>query len=133
MSNAILKELNGLRERKVFEVFNESDIRGEDLVILGCKLIVPLKNVSKATEQFKTRFVALGNNDPDTVYHIHYAPTVKHRSLRIQLTIGASNNDEAKSVDVDQAFTQGTTPKRKVYLRSSKEFRLPKDALLRLL
>lgn len=95
-------------------------IPDDDYIILGGKLTVAIKNVGTDTEQYKARFVALGKNDPDTVYHIHYAPTVKKRSLLIQISIGASNNDEAKSVDVDQAFTQSTKPKRNIYLRPSK-------------
>lgn len=131
---AILKKLNGLKERKVFEIVNETDVNhDDDYVILGGKLIVALKNVGTIREQYKTRFVALGNHDPDTLYQIHYAPTVKHRSIRIQLTIDASNDDEAKSVDMDQAFTQGSKPRRSIYLRPSKEFGLRKGSLLSLL
>lgn len=50
---AIVKELNGLKDRKVFEIVNESEINNDyDYVILEGKLIVALTNVGILIEQY---------------------------------------------------------------------------------
>lgn len=64
------------------------------------------------------------------VYHIHYSPTFKQKSICIQLIIRAIKNDNATSVDKDQAFAQGINPKRNIYIRPSNEFFSPRRKLL---
>lgn len=83
-------------------------------------MIVSLKNVVTPNEQYKARFVAQGHTDPDSIFQIHFPPTIKHTSIRNQLTIAASNDEEAVSANVEQAFRQGSIPKRTIYIRPTK-------------
>lgn len=81
------------------------DIPDTDHVFLGVRLIFAIKNFGTNEEHYKARFMAQGSKCYDSIFHIHFEPTVKYRSLLIQLTIGRSNIQEVTSVDVDYAFT----------------------------
>lgn len=127
------KELEGLAHRGVFEVVLKDDIPS-NANILGGRFVLSIKNKDTNEEIYKARYVVQGHKDIEKHMLVHSSSNLKQSSIRILLSIAALFGFHIWSQDVSQAYLQSAERlMRDIYVKPSKEFRLPKDTLLKLL
>ena len=131
--NAIKQEIEGLLARNAFE-FTKLDKIPKNANILGGRFILAIKQPGTTNERYKARFVVQGHKDREKEYIVHTSRTIRHKNIRIMLTITASLDEYTIWLqDVTQAYIQGYDLQRDVYITPSDEFKLPKDMYLKLL
>ena len=126
------KELDGLLERKVFEIVHESDI-APTARIFKSRFVDEVKfhGTDKAYE--KSRLVVQAYNDDDKKGILTQSPTIQRVSQRILLTVALLlPNMKVCLRDISQAYTQSTTSLiRDIYIRAPAEMNVPEGYLLR--
>jgi len=90
----------------------------EDKHVIGGKWVLKKKlNKEGKVERYKARYVAKGFSQKEGIdYNETFAPVVKYKSLRIILSLAASNNWEIKQMDVKTAFLYATI-NEEVYMK----------------
>ena len=132
-TEAITQEINGLLERKAFE-FTPLHRLPEDANILGGRFILAIKQPGTPNERYKARFVVQGHKDREKNYIIHTSKTVRHKNIRIMMTITASKKGHKIWLqDVTQAYIQGYDLQREVYIKPTEHFQLKPNTYLKLL
>jgi hypothetical protein len=126
------KELDGLLERKVFEIVHESDIT-PTARIFKSRFVDEVKfhGTDKAYE--KSRLVVQAYNDDDKKGILTQSPTIQRVSQRILLAVALLlPNMKVCLRDISQAYTQSTTSLiRDIYIRAPAEMNVPEGYLLR--
>lgn len=129
---AIDKELKGL-EREVYEIVIKEDVP-QDANVLGCRIVLTIKIKDTDQELYKARLVAQGHRDREKHKLVHPSTTLRHSSIRLLTAIAEMFGFRVWSQDVTQAYLQSADKvMRDVYLKPSKEFKLDKNRLLKLL
>ena len=105
------KELE-LQKLKDFDTYNVVDDVGQPFITTTWVL-------TQKGNEIKARLTARGFQEEDE--HPKESPTLQKYSLRTLLTIASAKGWAIETVDVKSAFLQGTTLKRKVYVRPPKE------------
>ena len=77
---------------------------------MGCHMVFTVKRLSDgAIEKFKCRLVANGNTQKEGVdFDRIFSTVVKITTIRVVLAIAAARDYNLTSIDVQQAFLQGT-------------------------
>jgi hypothetical protein len=95
--------------------------------------VLTIKNIGTDEEVHKARYVVQGHKDRDKKFLVHNSTTVRQSSTRLLVSLAATLGFRIWSQDVKQAYLQSSEKlMRKVYLKPSKEFGLPQNALLEL-
>lgn len=103
---AIKLELEGQKEKAVFETVNVSPTEREALNVLHSRFVLAYKNPGTKDEMTKARLVvqALPHLDRDKPSLFAFSPTVSKASLRLMLLIPASMEFSLYLRDLSQAF-----------------------------
>jgi hypothetical protein len=128
------KELNGLLERKVFEIVSKNNVP-QDIRIFNTRFVDEIKNPGTIKAFEKSRLVVQAYNDQEKDLVLTQSPTIQRCSQRLLLCLAACI-DETKLYlrDVTQAYVQSTTTlNREFYVRPPAEMasQLPAGSLLR--
>ena len=105
------KELE-LQKLKDFDTYNVVEDAGQPFITTTWVL-------TQKGSEVKARLTARGFQEEDE--HPKESPTLQKYSLRTLLTIASAKGWAIETVDVKSAFLQGTTLKRKVYVKPPKE------------
>ncbi|TPX38458.1 DNA-directed DNA polymerase, partial [Synchytrium endobioticum] len=101
---AMQKEMDSFGKHKVFSLVE----RSKDMKLLGGRWVFATKQAPDNSTVFKARYVAKGYRQrPGLDFIQTYAPTTISTSLRIVLSIIASNNLPCHQLDVSTAFLHG--------------------------
>ena len=106
------KELQSLKDFKVFEIIDQQDIPNDHPDPIGCRWLYTLKDYPFDTYQpnndeaemsarYKARLIVQGMNE---VVDDTYSPTPSAESVRLCLTFGVYRNWVIKFTDVSTAF-----------------------------
>ena len=106
---AICKELNGLMSRGTWHYVYLDELP-EGTNLMGCHMVFTVKRLSDgAIEKFKCRLVANGNTQKEGIdFDRIFSTVVKITTIRVVLAIAAARDYNLTSIDVQQAFLQGT-------------------------
>lgn len=127
------KELEGLARRGVYEIVLKDEVP-EGANILGSRFVLSIKNKDTGDEVYKARFVVQGHKDREKDFLVHISSNLKQSSIRLVLSLAAIFGFNIWSQDITQAYIQSSEKlMRHIYIKPSKELRLSKDYLLKLL
>jgi len=118
---AMKKELAAMATNQAWTVVHSAPAGA---VIIGTKWVHAVKRSIDGTCLAKSRLVALGNSQPDGNGEDVSSPVVSHDSLRIILSIAATEDLDIEHFDVSAAFLIPEL-KDEVYLRPPSELLLP--------
>lgn len=108
--DAILKELNTLREMHSYDNILKSDIppdphTGRRHQIIPTKIDLKIKYDAKGIPiKFKARLVALGNQETHHIIRDVFAPTVNTQTINLMLALAIQNNMHLYGLDITAAF-----------------------------
>ena len=126
-------ELAGLAEKGAFELVIKEDI-AEGSNVLGGRFVLSIKNMNTDKEIYKARFVVQGHKDLDKNYLVYSSSNLKQSSIRIILSIASLFRFHVWSQDITHAYLQSASKlMRNIYVKPTKQFKLSKDSLLKLL
>ena len=109
------KELKNWRDNAVYcEVENE----GQNTV--SCRWVIEIKKID-GLDVTKARLVAQGFEDDEARGKRKDSPTCSKESLRITLALIAASKWNCKSMDIRQAFLQGNSLEREIFIKPPKE------------
>nr|AHF58602.1 polyprotein [Chondrus crispus] len=127
------KELEGLEKMGTWKRVASKDMP-EGANLLGTRFALAIKNAGTPEEKPKARLVVQGHTDRDKFNVIHDSTALHQRSIRIIVSMAASEKFKIWSHDITQAYLQSEFPlKREVYLRPPPELKLAKDRVLKLI
>ena len=130
--NAIQAEIDGLVENSVYDVVDRNTVLA-NANIMGGRFVLTIKNLHTPDELQKAHFVAQGHTDREKHLLIHPTTALRHRSVRILLSLAALLDYPVWMQDISQAYLQSRDKlSRTVYIRPPPEFNLPNGKLLRL-
>ena len=114
VDDAKKKELQNWIDEKVYE-----EVKDVGQKAISVRWVVTPKLIDGKWST-KARLVARGFEEDSSCFRTD-SPTCMKESLRVMLTIAASNNWKIQSVDIKAAFLQGKCIEREVFLRPPKE------------
>lgn len=130
--NAINTEIEGLLSRGAFKYVRREDIP-HDANILGGRFVLSIKQPNTEEELYKARFIVQGHKDKEKGFIIHISKTVRHKNIKILLTLAATYKLKVKGQDVKQAYIQAHDLARDVYVIPDQRFNLASNIVLKLL
>ena len=105
-----------------------------DVNVLGGRFVLAIKDAESDSPVFKARFVVKGHLDREKESLVHDSNNMKQYSIRLVTALAAIFGFRIWSHDVSQAYLQSASKLlRDVYIKPTKEFELPPNALLKLL
>lgn len=99
--------------------------------MLPSKMVYAIKNSGTTEERYKARLTAGGHRDREKALLIHNSQNIRHASVRLLISVGATQGWRIWSKDADQAYTQCEDMSRVVVLVPAPEFGLPPGVFLR--
>ena len=112
---AIMKEVNGLLERGVFQVVKRKDVP-PDANVLTTRMVLAVKDIGTPGEKYKARVAAHGHKDIDKDNRVHNSPTIRPISLRVLLSSAAIKRFSIWATDIVQAFIQSFDLRREIFI-----------------
>jgi hypothetical protein len=128
------KEINGLLEKRVFElIIIDAVLR--NVRIFNFRFVDEIKHSGTSDVYEKSRLVVQAYNDHDKTLVLTQSSTIQRMSQRIILALAACISDcHLYLRDITQAYVQSKTPlNRQFFIRSSRELDLPKNSILRVI
>jgi hypothetical protein len=126
------KEINGLLEKRVFElIIIDAVLR--DIRIFNSRFVDEIKHSGTADAYEKSRLVVQAYNDHDKTLVLTQSSTIQRMSQRTILVLTACISDcHLYLRDITQTYVQSKTfLNRRFFIRSSPELNLSKDSILR--
>ncbi|KAI0996966.1 hypothetical protein K3495_g11217 [Podosphaera aphanis] len=126
------KEINGLLENGVFEIYNEN-IPARSRVF-KTRFVDQIKHEGTLDAYHKSRLVVQAYNDAEKKSVLTQAPTIQRASQRLLLCFAMMiPNIKVAFRDISQAYTQSNTSlERNIFVRPVPELGLPSNTLLRI-
>lgn len=130
--DAIENEISGLLYRGAFKYMDRKALP-RDANILGGRFVLSLKQLHTYEERYKARFVVQVHKYKEKEFIIHISKTVRHRNIKILLSIAVIYKLKVWNQDDNQAYIQGHELERDLYVIPDSRFNLPCNMILKLL
>lgn len=105
-------KMTEIQKLKDFDTFKLVDNEGQDFIT--CTWVI-----SKKDDSVRARLVARGYEEEENIQSD--SPTLSKAGLRLVITVAASKNWLIETTDIKSAFLQGSSLKRKVFIKPPKE------------
>ena len=107
-------EIEGWQQYKVFKEIKRDEVPS-GATIIQTRFVETWKFLINRSRAIKARLVVMGNQDPEKLVISTFAPTVSREIIMMTITMVISNGWELHSMDVEKAFPQSKSLRRRVY------------------
>lgn len=93
-------------------------------IILGRRFLLPIKQPGTDSERYQARFRVRGHDDKEKEFIMHISKTVRHRNIKIFISIAVLYELKLWNKDVNKASIQANNLERDVYVIPDQRFGL---------
>ena len=122
LHEAMAREKESWDRYNVYEEVKEEEAQGHN--ILSSRWVVVIKEL-EGKEYYKARLVVRGCEEENREEIVAESPTVMRDTLNIIKTVVGIRNFELFSIDIKNAFLQGSELERKVFMKPPQEYFVP--------